>query len=82
MLANVTNIDTTFHTIPNLKKWTLYFIRVRVENHDHAGPWSVDHNATTQQDGLSTIIIIIIIALNFFLNVSSDNKEVGSYGNF
>ncbi|XP_015755647.1 PREDICTED: receptor-type tyrosine-protein phosphatase delta-like [Acropora digitifera] len=53
MLANVTNIDTTFHTIPNLKKWTLYFIRVRVENRDHAGPWSVEHNATTQQDAPS-----------------------------
>ena len=55
VLANVTNIDTTFHTIPNLKKWTLYFIKVRVENRDHAGPWSIDHNATTRQDGLSTI---------------------------
>ena len=54
MLANVTNIDTSSHTIPNLKKWTLYFIKVRVENGDHAGPWSVDHQAKTQQDGLST----------------------------
>ena len=57
MLANVTNIDTTFHTIPNLKKWTLYFIKVRVENRDHAGPWSVDWSAKTQQDGLSTILL-------------------------
>ncbi|XP_074612262.1 tyrosine-protein phosphatase Lar-like [Acropora palmata] len=53
MLANVRNIDTTFHTITNLKKWTLYFIKVRVENRDHAGPWSVDSNAETQQDAPS-----------------------------
>ena len=52
MLANVTNIDKTFHTIPNLKKWTLYFIKVRVENRDHAGPWSSNKDAKTQQDGL------------------------------
>ena len=57
MLANVTNINTTFHTITNLKKWTLYFIKVRVENRDHAGPWSIDHNTTTQQDGLSKILL-------------------------
>ena len=57
ILANVTHIDTTFHTIPNLKKWTLYFIKVRVENRDHAGPWSIDHNTTTQQDGLSKIFL-------------------------
>ena len=63
MLANVTNIGTSFHIIPNLKKWTLYFIKVRVENRDHAGPWSVDQDAKTQQDGLSTI------ALNSFVNV-------------
>ena len=56
MLANVTNFDTTFHTLTNLKKWTSYFIKVRVENRDHAGPWSIDHNTTTQQDGLSTIL--------------------------
>ncbi|XP_015752901.1 PREDICTED: Down syndrome cell adhesion molecule homolog isoform X1 [Acropora digitifera] len=54
LLANVTNIDTTFHTIPNLKKWTLYFIKVRVENRDHAGPWSVDQDTKTQQDEPST----------------------------
>ncbi|XP_044164303.1 Down syndrome cell adhesion molecule-like protein 1 [Acropora millepora] len=53
MLANVTNIDTTFHTIPNLKKWTLYLLKVRVENRDYAGPWSIDHNTTTQQDAPS-----------------------------
>ena len=57
MLASFTNIDTTFHTVPNLKKWTLYFMKVRVENRDHAGPWSFDRNATTQQDGLSTILL-------------------------
>ena len=56
MLANVTNIDTTFHTITNLKKWTLYFIKVRVENHKHAGPWSVNQSAKTQQDGLSKLL--------------------------
>ena len=57
MLTNVTsNFDTTFHTIPNLKKWTLYFIKVRVENRDHAGPWSVDRDAKTQQDGLSKLL--------------------------
>ena len=61
MLANVTNIDTTFHTIPNLKKWTSYLIKVRVENHDHAGPWSIDHNTTTQQDGLSTIALSLLL---------------------
>jgi len=55
-LANVTNIDTNFHTLPNLKKWTLYFIKVRVENGDHACPWSVDQNAKTQQDGLSKLL--------------------------
>ncbi|XP_067027504.1 receptor-type tyrosine-protein phosphatase S-like isoform X3 [Acropora muricata] len=53
MFANVTNIDSTFHTLPNLKKWTFYFIRVRVKNRDHAGPWSVDRNANTQQDAPS-----------------------------
>ena len=63
MLANVTNFDTTVHTVSNLKKWTLYFIKGRVENRDHAGPWSIDHNTTTQQDGLCTI------ALNTFINV-------------
>ena len=56
MLANVTNFDTTFHTLTNLKKWTSYFIKVRVENRDHAGPWSVDRNAKTQQDGLSQLL--------------------------
>ena len=56
MLANVTKIDSTFHTLPNLKKWTSYIIRVRVENRDHAGPWSVDRNAKTQQDGLSQLL--------------------------
>ena len=63
LLANVPKIETTFHTIPNLKKWTLYFIKVRVENRDHAGPWSVDQDTKTQQDGLS------IIDMNCFLNV-------------
>ncbi|KAK2554959.1 Receptor-type tyrosine-protein phosphatase delta [Acropora cervicornis] len=53
MLANVTNFDKTFHVIPNLKKWTSYFIKVRVENRDHAGPWSIDDNTTTQQDAPS-----------------------------
>ena len=57
MLANVFNFDATFHTIPNLKKWTLYLFKVRVENRDYAGPWSIDHNTTTQQDGLSTILL-------------------------
>ena len=56
MLANVTNFDTTFHTVQSLKKWTSYFIKVRVENRDHAGPWSVDRNAKTQQDGLSKLL--------------------------
>jgi len=56
MLAIITNIDTTFHTIPNLKKWTLYCMKVRVENRDHAGPWSVDRDAKTQQDGLSQLL--------------------------
>ena len=56
MLANVTNIDTTFLTITNLKKWTLYFIKVRVENREHAGPWSVNQSAKTQQDGLSKLL--------------------------
>ena len=56
MLANVTNFDTTCYTVPNLKKWTLYSIKVRVENRDHAGPWSVDRNAKTQQDGLSKLL--------------------------
>jgi len=41
----------------------LYFIKVRVENRDHAGPWSVDQDTKTQQDGLS------IIDMNCFLNV-------------
>ncbi|XP_015769281.1 PREDICTED: receptor-type tyrosine-protein phosphatase F-like [Acropora digitifera] len=53
MLANVFNFDATFHTIPNLKKWTLYLLKVRVENRDYAGPWSIDHNTTTQQDAPS-----------------------------
>ena len=56
MLANVTNFDTTFLTIPNLKKWTLYFVKLRVENRDHAGPWSVNRSAKTQQDGLSKLL--------------------------
>ena len=56
MLANVTNFDTTSRTVRSLKKWTSYFIKVRVENHDHAGPWSVDQSAKTQQDGLSKLV--------------------------
>ena len=56
MFANVTQIDSTFHTLSNLKKWTFYFIKVRVKNRDHAGPWSVDRNAKTQQDGLSQLL--------------------------
>ena len=59
MLANVTSINTTCHTISNLKKWTLYFIKVRVENLAHAGPWSVDRDAKTQQDGLSKLLLIV-----------------------
>lgn len=62
VLARVTNMDTTSHNLTSLRKWTVYFIKVRVQNHDHAGPWSVDHHAKTQQDGLSTI------ALNSFLS--------------
>jgi len=61
--AIVTNKGTISHTLTSLNKWTVYFIKVRVENRDHAGPWNVEYPAKTQQDGLSTIV------LNYFLIV-------------
>lgn len=61
LYTNVTNMETTFYTLKSLKKWTVYFIKVSVKNRDHAGPWSVGHDAKTQQDGLFTI------TLNLFL---------------
>lgn len=57
VFARVTNKGTNFFTLTSLDKWTAYFIKVRVKNRDHGGPWSVDHPAKTQQDGLSTIVL-------------------------
>ncbi|XP_068677366.1 uncharacterized protein [Montipora foliosa] len=51
--VSVPGPETSNVTLGNLKKWTDYIINVRVENSDHQGPWSLDHQAKTKQDAPS-----------------------------
>ena len=45
---------STDKTLQNLKKWTVYFIRIAVSNGDFLGPPSPEKQARTLEDGLYT----------------------------
>ena len=45
---------STVKTLQNLKKWTLYFIRIAVSNGDFLGPPGPEKQVRTLEDGLYT----------------------------
>ena len=50
--------SSTTYTLANLKKWTDYIFRIRVNNGDFDGPWSAERRARTLQDGVSLLTLI------------------------
>ena len=46
--------SSTDKTLQNLKKWTLYFIRIAVSNGDFLGPPGPEKQVRTLEDGLYT----------------------------
>ena len=46
--------STSSHTLENLKKWTVYFIKIAVSNGDFLGPPGPEKQVRTLEDGLYT----------------------------
>ena len=46
--------STSSHTLQNLKKWTVYFIKIAISNGDFLGPPSPEKKVRTLEDGLYT----------------------------
>ena len=46
--------STPSHTLENLEKWTVYFIKIAVSNGDFLGPPGPEKQVRTLEDGLYT----------------------------
>ena len=46
--------STSSHTLQNLEKWTVYFIKIAVSNGDFLGPPGPEKQVRTLEDGLYT----------------------------
>ena len=46
--------STPSHTLLNLKKWTVYFIKIAISNGDFLGPPGPEKQVRTLEDGLYT----------------------------
>ena len=46
--------STPSHTLENLKKWTVYFIKIAVSNGDFLGSAGPEKQVRTLEDGLYT----------------------------
>ena len=46
--------STSSHTLENLEKWTVYFIKIAVSNGDFLGPPGPEKQVRTLEDGLYT----------------------------
>ena len=44
--------STLSHTLQNLKKWTVYFIKMAISNGDFLGPPGPEKKVRTLEDGL------------------------------